>query len=154
MATLGDGTALFLRGVLPGELVRARPTDKRGDGFAAVAEAVLDPSAERAEPPCEHAAACGGCALQHWRTAPYLAWKAGLLEASLRRAGYTPELASIVATAPRTRRRMDFAARREAGRLRLGLHAPRSRDIVDVADCHVLHPTLMALLPALRATLT
>ena len=153
MATLGDGTALFLRGVLPGELVRARPTDKRGDGFAAVAEAVLDPSAERAEPPCEHAAACGGCALQHWRTAPYLAWKAGLLEASLRRAGYTPELASIVATAPRTRRRMDFAARREAGRLRLGLHAPRSRDIVDVADCHVLHPTLMALLPALRATL-
>jgi 23S rRNA (uracil1939-C5)-methyltransferase len=84
---------------------------------------------------------------------PYLAWKSGLLEAALRRAGYTPTLAPIVAIGPRTRRRIDLAARREAATLRLGLHAPRSRDIFSLLDCHVLHPTLMALLPALRRTL-
>jgi 23S rRNA (uracil1939-C5)-methyltransferase len=48
---------------------------------------------------------------------------------------------------------MDFAARREGGALCLGLHAPHSRAIVDVLDCHVLDPTLTALLPPLRTTL-
>jgi 23S rRNA (uracil1939-C5)-methyltransferase len=35
----------------------------------------------------------------------------------------------------------------------LGLHSPRSSDIVDLAMCPVLHPTLVALLPPLRALL-
>jgi 23S rRNA (uracil1939-C5)-methyltransferase len=139
--------------VLPGEVVRVRATQKRGDGFAADVVEMLATSAERVVPPCPHAAECGGCALQHWATGKYLAWKSGLLEAALRRAGYAPALAPIVASAPRTRRRMDFAARREGGTLRLGLHAPHSREIVDVLDCHVLHPTLTALLPRLRTTL-
>jgi 23S rRNA (uracil1939-C5)-methyltransferase len=139
--------------VLPDEIVRARPAQKRGDGFAADVDALLEASADRQAPPCPHAADCGGCALQHWQTAPYLAWKSGLLETALRRAGYTPVLAPIVATAPRTRRRIDLAARREGGTLRLGLHAPRSHAIVDLVDCHVLHPTLFALVPALRETL-
>ena len=153
MATCDDGTSLFLRGVLPGEVVRARPTQKRGEGFAADVDAIVTASPERIVPPCPHAAVCGGCALQHWQAGPYLTWKAGLLEAALRRAGYTPAIAPIVATAPRTRRRIDLAARRDGGTLRLGLHAPRSHDVVDILDCHVLHPTLMALLPALRRTL-
>jgi 23S rRNA (uracil1939-C5)-methyltransferase len=133
--------------------VRARPTHKRGEGFAAELDGVVDASPQRVDPPCPHAGTCGGCTLQHWRMDAYLAWKAGLLEAALRRAGYTPTLVPMVATAPRTRRRIDLAARRTGGTLQLGLHAPRSRDIVDVQDCHVLHPTLLALLPALRRTL-
>ena len=144
---------MFLRGVLPGEVVRARVTHKRGDGFAAEVFDVVAASADRQIPPCRHAAQCGGCAFQHWQSAPYLAWKSDLLAAALRRAGYAPALAPIVASAPRTRRRIDLAARREAGALRLGLHAPRSRDIVDLLDCHVLHPALAAMLPALRKTL-
>jgi len=139
--------------VLPGETVRARPTQKRGDGFAAEAVALRDSSPERVVPPCPHAADCGGCALQHWQISSYLAWKSGLLEAALRRAGYAPTLAPIVATAPHTRRRMDLAVRRDGSVLHLGLHAPRSRDIVDISDCQVLHPTLMTLLPALRSAL-
>ena len=139
--------------MLPGETVHARPTEKRGEGFAGVVETMLAPSPDRVSPPCPHAEDCGGCTLQHWRADAYLSWKSGLLEAALRRAGYAPTLAPIATTAPRTRRRMDLAARRDGGRLRLGLHTPRSRDIVDIAECHVLHPTLTALLPALRSTL-
>jgi 23S rRNA (uracil1939-C5)-methyltransferase len=153
VATLPDSTTLFLRGVLPGETLRARATQKRGDGFAAEVDAFISTSADRVVPPCPHASECGGCALQHWQIDAYLAWKAELLAAALRRAGYTPLLSPIVATAPRTRRRIDLAARREGSVLRLGLHAPRSRDIVDLHDCHVLHPTLAALLPPLRRTL-
>ena len=142
-----------MRGALPGEIVRARATQKRGDGYAADVDAVLAASPDRVPPPCRHARECGGCALQHWSMDAYLAWKSGLLEAALRRAGFTPALAPIVRTAAGTRRRIDLAARRDGAALRLGLHAPRSPNIVDISECVVLHPTLVALLPALRATL-
>jgi 23S rRNA (uracil1939-C5)-methyltransferase len=144
---------MFLRNVLPGEVVRARPLTKRGEGWAAEAEAILSASPDRVAPPCPNFPACGGCALQHWREAPYLAWKSGLLDAALRRAGFSPALAPIIATPPRVRRRMDFAVRREGSALRLGLHAPRSREIVDISDCHVLHPALLRLLAPLRTAL-
>ena len=142
-----------MRGALPGEIVRARATQKRGDGYAADVDAVLAASPDRVPPPCRHARECGGCALPHWSMDAYLAWKSGLLEAALRRAGFTPALAPIVRTAAGTRRRIDLAARRDGAALRLGLHAPRSPNIVDISECVVLHPTLVALLPALRATL-
>ncbi len=144
---------MFLRDVLPGETVRARPVAKRGEGWAAESEAVLVASDERVEPPCRHFPACGGCALQQWDAAPYLAWKAALLEAALRRAGYAPSLNPIAATPPHMRRRMDFAVRRDGRAVRLGLHAPRGVAVIDLLECHVLHPTLSALLPALRMTL-
>ncbi len=153
IAELADGTQLFLRDALPGETVRARPAARRGEGFAAETAAVVTSSADRQPALCRHFPACGGCTLQHWRDEPYLAWKAGLLEAALRRAGYTPSLAPIVRTPPRTRRRMDLAVRREGRGVRLGLHAPRGAAVVDLLDCHVLHPALTALLPPLRATL-
>ena len=138
--------------MLPGETVRAQPIVKRGEGWSAETTAILASSPERVDPPCQHFPACGGCSLQHWRTEPYLAWKSGLLEAALRRAGYAPTLVPIVQTPPRARRRMDLAVRRDGRAVRLGLHAPRSATVVDLLDCHVLHPTLTALLPALRAT--
>jgi 23S rRNA (uracil1939-C5)-methyltransferase len=48
---------------------------------------------------------------------------------------------------------MDFAVRREAGRIVLGLHEVRSATVADVTGCLVLHPTLMALIGPLRAVL-
>ncbi len=153
LAALADGRRLFVPFTLPGELVAARPLGKRGDGLAAVADAILAPSAERVAPPCRHFGACGGCALQHWQDAPYYAWKAGLLTAALRRAGYDAVPAPIITTPPASRRRMDFAVRRMGAALRLGLHAARGRDIVDLHACAVLHPTLSALLAPLRTLL-
>jgi 23S rRNA (uracil1939-C5)-methyltransferase len=149
-----NGTRLYVPGTLPGEIVEARRTARRGNGWAAVAEVVLAPSAERMDPPCPHFGACGGCALQHWREAPYLAWKSDLLAAALRRAGYgEAAVAPIVATPSGARRRMDLAARREGATLRLGLHVARGREIVDLHACPVLHPALTALLAPLRALL-
>jgi 23S rRNA (uracil1939-C5)-methyltransferase len=48
---------------------------------------------------------------------------------------------------------MDFAARRVSGGVHLGLHAPHSETIIDIAECPVLHPTLAALLDPLRTLL-
>ena len=153
IAALPDGTPLYIAGTLPGETVLARPAGKRGEGLAATVEAVLVPSPERAEPPCPHFGRCGGCRLQHWQDAPYRAWKTGLLEAALRRAGYSLAIAPLVGTAPAARRRMDLAIRRQGPAVLLGLHAARAAEGVDFEACPVLHPALFALLAPLRTVL-
>jgi len=48
---------------------------------------------------------------------------------------------------------MDLAARRTNSGVVLGLHRQRSKDIVDMTTCLVLHPALVALLPPLRRLL-
>lgn len=48
---------------------------------------------------------------------------------------------------------MDFAARRTGANVVLGLHRPRSSEVVDLTTCLVLHSRLVALLPPLRALL-
>ena len=114
-----------------------------------------DPGAARAEPVCPHFAACGGCTLQHWQDAAYIARKRDLLATSLHRAGFTGVTPMPAArTAPGERRRMDLAARRTRDGVRLGLHRLRSTDVVDLATCHVLHPSLVALFAPLRALLS
>lgn len=102
-------------------------------------------------PPCPHFARCGGCALQHWRDTDYRAWKAGLLAHALRGAGFAaPDPLPFHPGLPGERRRLDFAVRRIGTRMMIGLHAPRSADIVDLTDCLIVHPALMALIQPLR----
>lgn len=150
---LPDGRPIYLPFTLPGELVRARPAARRGDGWAGTLDAVLEPDASRTAPPCLHFGRCGGCVLQHWRAGEYLAWKAGLLRDALQRAGYADApLAPISASGPYERRRMDLAAHRTRDGVALGLHA-RGGPVVDLQACHVLHPALFVLSEPLRRLL-
>jgi 23S rRNA (uracil1939-C5)-methyltransferase len=92
--------------------------------------------------------------LQHWQEPAYRDHKRDLLVTALRRAGFVDvPMAPLVPAAPGERRRMDFAARRNASRVVLGLHRRRSAEVVDLATCLVLHPTLFALLAPLRVLL-
>jgi 23S rRNA (uracil1939-C5)-methyltransferase len=151
---LADGTPLYVPFTLPGETVTARPLQSRGDGWHAFAETIADATDVRVEPPCRHFGRCGGCVLQHWRDADYRGWKAGLLSYALRQAGFVPpDPLPFIPGLPGERRRIDFAVRRTAGRIVLGLHEQRSAEVVDVTDCMVLHPVLMALMGPLRGLL-
>jgi 23S rRNA (uracil1939-C5)-methyltransferase len=146
-----DGTPAYVGLTLPGELVRARPLARRGGGWAAALDRVLEPSAERIAPVCPHFGACGGCVAQHMSDAAYLAWKSAEVANALRRAGFAaPELSLPVRAAPGTRRRMDLAIRRTGNRLTIGLHRARSGEAVDIGVCAVLHPALVALIAPLR----
>ena len=133
------GTPVYLAGTLPGELVTATPTARRGEGWAATA-VILQPSPDRVGPPCPHfgplSGGCGGCSLQHWDEVPYAAWKGAQHR-----------------TPPGARRRMQLALAREGRTIRLGLYAHRSRTIVDMYACPVLHPALFAAAQALRPVL-
>ena len=154
IARLPDGTPLYVPFTLPGETVTARPLQPRGDGWHATVDAIISPSEARVAPPCAHFGRCGGCVLQHANDAAYRTWKSALLAQALRHAGFTPpDTLPFVPGLPGERRRLDFAAQRSAGRLSLGLHEPRSSAIVDLTNCLVLHPRLMALIDPLRTLL-
>lgn len=144
---LPDGRTAYVPGALPGERVRIRLAGRRGEGVAARLVDRLSASPDRVVPPCPHAGACGGCTLQHLDLAAYARWKAGLAAAALARAGFPGvPLAPLVPARPGTRRRAGFALR--AGRV--GFHARASATVVDVPDCRVLHPALLALAARLR----
>jgi 23S rRNA (uracil1939-C5)-methyltransferase len=145
----GDGVApgpVFVPFSLPGERVRAQGAGERRELLD-----VLEPSAQRVEPPCPHFFACGGCALQHWDHAPYLAWKVERLVGTLARQHIETEVLAPFAAGPGTRRRVALHARkgnREAARL--GYKARKSWDLVDIAVCPIADPRIQAALPALK----
>ncbi len=82
-----NGFTLFVHGALPGERVRLRVTQlKKQFGYAELLE-VLEPSADRVQPPCEVYDACGGCQLQHLSYDAQLRWKRQLVVDQLERIG-------------------------------------------------------------------
>jgi 23S rRNA (uracil1939-C5)-methyltransferase len=145
----GDGVAagpVFAPFTLPGERVLVA-----GAGDRRELVEVLAASPERVAPPCPHFGACGGCALQHWDHAPYLAWKVERLRGTLARQHIETEILAPFAAAPGTRRRLALHARpgnrQEA---RLGYKARKSWDLVDITVCPIADPRLQAAIPALK----
>jgi 23S rRNA (uracil1939-C5)-methyltransferase len=132
---------------LPGERVRVQGSGERRELLE-----VLAASPDRVEPPCPHFFACGGCALQHWAHAPYLAWKVERLAATLARHRIETEILPAFAAGPGTRRRVTLHARRgtrEAARL--GYKQRRSWDLVEIAVCPISEPAIQAAIPSLKA---
>src|SRR5262245_40149002 len=147
MGARGDATANGTEGViyapyaLPGEEVRARV----GGSRAEVLE-VLTPSAERQDPACRHFGRCGGCQLQHWREAPYLAWKrAQVVEALAKRGLGGAEVEATVPAWGEGRRRAAFHAAHQNGQVRIGFIERGGARLTPIAQCPVLAPRLETL---------
>ncbi len=104
------------------------------------------------QPSCPHFGACGGCALQHWASEPYLAWKQQIVREALAREGLEADFTAPFAAPPGSRRRVALHARRgEKGQgARLGYKARRSWSLVEVEVCPIADPRIVAALPALR----
>ncbi len=152
VAALPDGAALYLPDTLPGELVQPGVLLRRGEGWTTDA-VLVEPSADRVSPPCPHFGPCGGCTLQHWRDDAYAEWKVSQVVDALRRMDAMATNPTLARTPSAARRRMDLAIRREGPTVRVGLHRRRSREIVDMHACPVLHPALFVLVQALRPVL-
>ncbi|WP_051341336.1 class I SAM-dependent RNA methyltransferase [Azospirillum halopraeferens] len=149
-----DGTRLFVPLTVPGDRVRVRPGESRGDGVRAELLEVLEPGPGRGTPACRHFGTCGGCTLQHLDDAAYAAWKLEAVHAALARAGLEGvPVAPLARTAPGGRRRARFAALKRGKRVWLGFNERASHRLVDLEVCPVLAPRLAALLPPLRAAL-
>ena len=100
-----DGHTIYAPFVLPGEEVRARIVGERAQLIE-----ILRASSDRREPVCAHFGACGGCQLQHWRDAPYLAWKRDQVARALARRGGRVDIDPILDAWGAGRRRAAFHA--------------------------------------------
>jgi 23S rRNA (uracil1939-C5)-methyltransferase len=143
----GDGLAgsLFVAGALPGEKVLARVVNDRAEVLE-----ILQPSVERVSPPCPHFGTCGGCALQHWAHAPYLAWKSEQIRHALARMGIETDILAPFAVRPGSRRRLALHARRQGRGAVIGFKSRRSWTLAPIEICTIADPRLVAALPALR----
>lgn len=147
LGSQGDGQAdgVFVPLTLPGERIRASIAAQRGDLLE-----VLLASEDRVAPPCGYFGDCGGCALQHWATEPYLTWKVRQIAEMLGRERIETEILPPFVVAPGSRRRLALHARREGRDAVLGFKARRSWRLVPIDACLIAEPALNAALPALR----
>ncbi len=148
----GDGVAvgatgpIFISQTLPGEevegeLVGDRLTNTR----------ILKPSDQRVRSQCAHAKICGGCLMQHASDAFVAGWKVDVVKAALAGQGLQANFLPIQTSPPRSRRRATLSARRTKSGVLLGFHARASDVLVAIPQCQLLHPDIVAGIPALEA---
>ncbi len=141
----GDGIAeiagerIFVPFTLPGEIVEIERHGTRGNTTR-----IVEPSPDRVEPICRHFGTCGGCAIQHMRRDAYLEWKRDQTASAFRQRGIAIGVAPVVPIATGTRRRAVFSAIKAGNRTILGYHRRGSSDIVDIEECPILLPRLVA----------
>ncbi|MCT8998641.1 class I SAM-dependent RNA methyltransferase [Chelativorans intermedius] len=147
----GDGVAqtpggtVYVPFALPGESVSAEVKGQRGRLLE-----VETPSPRRVPPACRHFGTCGGCAVQHLEPQAYAAWKREKVVQALASRGLDAEVAPLLACPPASRRRLVLTARVAGGRALLGFNAAQSHRIVDIEECPVAMPQIVAALPGLR----
>ncbi len=144
----GDGIApgpVFVPMALPGEEVEGEIDGERMQDCRIIA-----PSADRVKAPCRHYRACGGCALMHASDGFVADWKQDVVRQALAAQGLDAPFRPVLTSPPRSRRRATFSGRRTKQGAVVGLHGRRSGAIVEIPDCQLLHPALIALLPVLE----
>ena len=143
IAARGDGVTAGGRHIpfaVPGDLLLSDGTLQHGPGHQA--------------PPCRHFPACGGCQLQHLTDEAYSDYCVSRVAGALAQHGITTEIRPPHLSPPRARRRATLRALKAGGRLLIGFNEAGSNRIVDMAECHILHPRLFDLLRPLRTLLT
>ncbi|MSW50587.1 MAG: 23S rRNA (uracil(1939)-C(5))-methyltransferase RlmD [Actinobacteria bacterium] len=137
IARTEGGWVVFVRGGIPGDVVRGTITKRKKDYGEAVIDEVLVPSEERIPEVAHHPGA-------PWQVLPYerqLEIKAGQVEDALRRlGGHTDvEIEPIVPSEQqwRYRNKLEYSFGEDGeGALKLGFHAAGSwQDIVHIEDC-------------------
>lgn len=138
VAALGDGVTADGR-----HAALAAPGDWLND------DGSVTPGPHHQTPPCRHFPQCGGCQLQHLDDASYAAFVADRVASALDGQGLSAPVRAPLVSPPDTRRRATLHADKGL----LGFTAAQSHAIVDLRECHILAPALLALVAPLRSLL-
>jgi 23S rRNA (uracil1939-C5)-methyltransferase len=144
----GDGIARtsagdrFIAGALPGERWALSP-----DG----PPQRLSDSPDRVTAPCPHYGVCGGCMSQHMSEALYLDWKHQIVRDAFHHRGITADIAPVLPMPLRSRRRAFLGIERSGGDVWIGFREEGQHTLVDITDCLLLDPAIMAAFPHLKA---
>jgi 23S rRNA (uracil1939-C5)-methyltransferase len=145
----GDGIApgpFFVPMCLPGEVVEGV---RVGDQLSA--PRILTPSPDRVRAPCAQYRRCGGCVIQHASDAFVADWKTGIVRAAMEARGLPAPIRRLHTSAPSTRRRATLSGLRTKSGPLVGFHSRASDTVVAIPDCRVLHPAILAAMPAFEA---
>lgn len=142
IAARGDGVTDDGRHIpfgVPGDLFLADGTLEHGPGHRT--------------PPCRHFPACGGCQLQHLTDVAYADYCVSRVAGALAQHGLEAGIRPPHLSPPKARRRATLRALKAGGRLLIGFNEAGSNRIVDMSECHILHPRLFSLVAPLRRLL-
>lgn len=143
IAAKGDGVTAsgrFAWGSAPGDLL--------------LPDGTVRPGPHHATPVCRHFGRCGGCQLQQLDEATLTDFVAArVANASASQQLGAREIAAPHLSPPGTRRRASLRAESSAGRVVIGYREAGSHRLVELAECPVLVPEFVALLPPLRKML-
>ncbi|MEL7688257.1 class I SAM-dependent RNA methyltransferase [Citromicrobium bathyomarinum] len=143
IAAKGDGLTeggQHVAGGVPGDVLAADGTLVRGP--------------HHVDPPCRHFPQCGGCQLQHADDAALAQFVSDRVSFAAESQGLVPgTLTPPHLSPPRTRRRATLHAARLGKKLVIGFREGGSHRIVEMTECHILHPRLFALVDPLRKLL-
>lgn len=153
------GKATFIQGALPGERVRFRYHNKRARYDIGITEELLEPSPDRAGPPCGYFGVCGGCSLQHMAAPAQVRAKERVLAETLEHIGrLAPDqwLPPIAESSLGYRRRARLGVRfvEKKGGVLVGFRERRHSYITPLAACLTLDPRLSKLLPSVRGLIS
>ena len=148
-----DGQTIMVALAAPGDRLRIRIDRVKGNVAFASIEEIVEPAANRIEPPCPYFGRCGGCDFQQMTYDAQLAAKKEIIKDCLHRIGglaVVPEF-EIVAAPHEWHYRARAQWQYDEQQKRLGYFESGSRRVCDVADCAVLMPRLQRTLEELRA---
>ncbi|OUS08481.1 RNA methyltransferase [Rhodobacterales bacterium 52_120_T64] len=144
--TAGPDGPLYIPFALPNELVEGDI-----DGNRIPKPRIVEPSGDRVKAPCPHFKTCGGCSMQHASDAFMADWKTDVVRNALAAHDMTADFRDIITSPAQSRRRATFAAQRTKKGVLIGFHGRASDAVVAIPSCKLLHPDLIATMPALEA---
>lgn len=137
---------VFVTGALPGEEVTAQvQVVKRNFAEASILK-IRKASPHRQEAPCPVYEACGGCQLQHMTYEQQLKEKRDLIVQSLER--YVKDIANDIEVRQTIgmenpwhyRNKSQFQVRKDGKKVKAGLFAEGTHQLLDIDECIVQHP--------------
>lgn len=144
---------VLVPGALPDERIELEPTRSKRGAARGRLKRVLRASEARVDPPCTHAARCGGCPLMIADAAAQREIKLGFLRDACRGLPGAADTEPRWVSSPNAfgyRRRARFAWHGST----LGYRALHSKHVNDIDECMVLVPPLRAAWTAVRTHLT
>ena len=143
VAAKGDGVTASGRHV---------PLAAPGDRVAE--DGAVEPGPHHVTPPCRHFGTCGGCQLQHLDEQALAQFVNDRAVNAAKGQGIEPELLTPAhLSPPASRRRATLHAVNGGGRPLLGFREAGSHRVVDMAECPVLVPELLAAAIQIRGLL-
>jgi 23S rRNA (uracil1939-C5)-methyltransferase len=138
---MSGGQSIYVPYTLGGETIEAETIAGHPDRRRLIK--VEAASLERIAPFCMHFGVCGGCAIQHWESERYRAWKHDIVVTTLSQAGIDCEVAPLIDAHGLGRRRITLHARIGTHDvLKVGFAAANSHDIIPIDRCPILDPHL------------